>query len=270
MVISSRENERWKAMRRLSRSKGKRGAEGELLLVEGLHLLEAALDAGRQPDVVLATPELLADAPPALQRLPRPPLAIAARLLEELADADSPRGLVAAVAVPERDLGELSRIVAGGGERAVVVLADGLQDPANLGALARTAEAAGAVALVTTPGSVGWRHPRCLRASTGSLLRLPVFSDAEPDILHEMLAPLGTTWLALDPRDGEDLYHCDLAGRLLLVVGSEAAGVSARVRALADRRLTIPLAPGVESLNAHVAAAVVLFELRRRATQAPR
>jgi TrmH family RNA methyltransferase len=264
MVISSRDNERWKAMRRLARSKGKRrSAERDLLLVEGVHLLEAALDAGLEPETVLATPELVAAAPPLLDRLPRAPLLIAPSLLEELADADSPRGLLAAVRLADRGAETLAE-VARGGDAGPIVLADGIQDPANLGALARTCEAAGAMALITTPGSVGWRHPRSLRASTGSLLRLPVFAGLEPDSVEQALRPFGTSWVALVPRGGEDLFASVLEGRVLVAVGAEGAGLGARVAELAHRRLTVPLAPGVESLNAHVAAAVVLFELRRR------
>jgi TrmH family RNA methyltransferase len=253
-------------MRRLSRSKGKRlPQERELVLLEGLRLLEAALDAGLSPETVLATPELLATDPPLLRRLARPPLAITATLLEELADADSPRGLLATARLPERPVAELSELVRRAGGGAVVVLADGLQDPANLGALARTAEAAGSTALVCTPRTVAWRHPRSLRASTGSLLRLPVFAGLEPSELRHALAPLDGSWVALVPRGGEDLYRAELGGNLVLAVGAEAAGLAERTLAFADRRITIPLAAGVESLNAHVAAAVVLFELRRRA-----
>jgi TrmH family RNA methyltransferase len=265
MVISSRENERWKAMRRLSGSKGKRRpGEEDRLLVEGLHLLEAAIDAGLDPDPVLATPDLLAAAPPLLERLRRPPLAVAPALLDELADADSPRGVVATVSLPDKSLDDLSRIVSRAAEPVVLVLADGLQDPANLGALARTAEAAGAAALLATRGTAGWRHPRALRASTGSLLRLPVLADTTPAHMREVLAPFGFTWVALETRGGEDVYHAELGARVVVMVGAEAAGLSPTSQTLADRRITIPLAPGVESLNAHVAAAVVLFELRRR------
>ena len=268
MVISSRENELWKAMRRLSRSKGRRRPEErDLVLLEGPHLLEAALDAGLAPETVLATAELLSADTPLLRRLPRPPLVVAPALLDELADADSPRGLLATVRMRERDVSELPDLLGLGSDRAVVVCADGIQDPANLGALARTGEAAGAIALVASPGCVAWRHPRSLRASTGSLLRLPVFAGVEPSELRRVLSPLPCTWIALVPEGGQDLYGASLEGRLVLLVGAEGPGLTDEALALADQRLTIPLARDVESLNAHVAAAVVLFELRRRAIE---
>ena len=269
MVISSRENELWKAMRRLSRSKGRRRPEErDLVFLEGPHLLEAALDAGLAPETVLATAELLSTDTPLLRRLPRPPLVVAPALLDELADADTPRGLLATARVRDRDVSEMPEVLWQRGDRAVVVYAEGIQDPANLGALARTAEAAGAVALVASPGCVAWRHPRSLRASTGSLLRLPVYAGVEATELRRVLSPIPCTWIALLPEGGQNLYASTLDGRLVLLVGAEGPGLTDGALALADQRLTIPLARDVESLNAHVAAAVVLFELRRRAIAA--
>jgi tRNA G18 (ribose-2'-O)-methylase SpoU len=173
--------------------------------------------------------------------------------------------LLATVRVRDRELSELPDLLRGRDDRAVVVLAEGIQDPANFGALARTVEAAGALALVATPGCVAWRHPRSLRASTGSLLRLPVYAGVDAAELKRVLSPLPSTWVALVPQGGVSLYSSRLDGVLVLLVGAEARGLTEAALSLVDRRLTVPLAAGVESLNAHVAAAVVLFELRRRA-----
>ncbi|MFY9823380.1 MAG: RNA methyltransferase, partial [Thermoanaerobaculia bacterium] len=115
-----------------------------------------------------------------------------------------------------------------------------------------------------SPGCVHPNHPRALRASAGSLLRLPVAVNAEPDDLDRRLASVHPRWAALVPRDGADLYRADLAGTLVLAVGAEGPGLSAAVIARTSLRLTIPMEPAVESLNATVAAALVLFELRRR------
>ncbi len=142
---------------------------------------------------------------------------------------------------------------------------DGLQDPGNLGALARVAEAAGAAGLALSPGCVHPNHPRALRASAGSLLRLPVAVGVEPEALDAHLAAAHPRWAALVPRDGEDLYRAPLAGTLILAVGAEGPGLSPALLARAGLRLTIPMAAAVESLNATVAAALVLFEVRRRA-----
>jgi TrmH family RNA methyltransferase len=129
------------------------------------------------------------------------------------------------------------------------------------------AEAAGAAGLALAPGTVHPNHPRALRASAGSLLRIPVAVGVEPEDLDRHLAACRPRWTALVPRHGEDLYQARLDGVLILTVGAEGPGLSEKLLARMrdeDLRLTIPIEPPVESLNATVAAALVLFEVRRR------
>lgn len=244
-----------KDIRRLRRSKGDRA------LLEGPHLVAEALAAGLVLEEVLATPPFL-DSPEGRRLaglLPLAPLAVSPELLADLTDADSPRGVLAVARLPR--LGPAALPVAAG---RLYLYLDGLQDPGNLGALARVAEAAGAAGLALSPGCVHPNHPRALRASAGSLLRLPVAVGAGADALDAHLAPTHPRWAALVPRDGEDLYQAPLDGTLILAVGAEGPGLSTELLARAALRLTIPMAAAVESLNATVAAALVLFEARRR------
>jgi TrmH family RNA methyltransferase len=257
-VITSRQNQRVKDIRRLRRSKG------DHALLEGPHLVAEALAAGLPLEEILATPPFLAspEGEALARRFPTAPLEVAPELLAELTDADSPRGVLAVASIPRAGV-EALPIDARGGGRPYLYL-DGLQDPGNLGALARVAEAAGAAGLALSPVCVHPNHPRALRASAGSLLRLPVAMGVEPDALSRHLAAAHPRWTALIPRDGADLYGADLGGTLVLAVGAEGPGLSTALLTRADLRLTIPLEPAVESLNATVAAALVLFELRRR------
>jgi TrmH family RNA methyltransferase len=254
--IESRANDRLKDIRRLRRSKGSRDGR---LLIEGPHLLEAALDAGLRLETVVATEEFLESGDPVLARLERPPLLAAARLLDELADADSPRGLVAVAAEPERSL---SRIQAARG--AVVVYLDGVQDPGNLGAVARVAEATRVAGLALGPGCVHPSHPRALRSSAGSLLRIATAVDVAAQALRAHLEGVGARWLALVPRGGRDPFEAELPETAVLMLGAEGPGLRPELAAAADERVTIPLAPPVESLNVAVSAAVLLFERQRQ------
>ena len=260
-MITSPQNQRVKDIRRLRRSKG------DHILLEGPHLVEEALAAGLRLEEVLATPPFLdsAEGRRLLPALPLPPLEVSPGVLESLTDADSPRGLLAVATLPRSGVQTLPLRPG----RPYLYL-EGLQDPGNLGALARVAEAAGAAGLALSPGCVHPNHPRALRASAGSLLRLPVAVNAEPDALEARLSSLHPRWTALVPRDGEDLYQADLEGTLILAVGAEGPGLSPALQARAGLRLTIPMEPQVESLNATVAAALVLFEVRRRRTAPPR
>ncbi len=245
-------------------------------MLEGPHLVGEALQAGLVLDPVLATPEFLAGAEGReIARLlslgSREPTLASADVLDSLADADSPKGLLAIAHLPRG--GPASLPLRPGG---LYLFLDGLQDPGNLGAIARVAEATGAAGLALSPGSVHPNHPRALRASAGSLLRLPVAIGVSAEALFAHLAPLSPTWTALATTGGRDLYAAEFPpgcggaagpGALILALGAEGPGLSKEIERLVAREgllLTIPLEPPVESLNVAVAAAVALFEIRRR------
>jgi RNA methyltransferase, TrmH family len=253
-MITSRKNSQLKTIRRLRRSKDDRA------LLEGPHLISEALNAGHDLSCVLATPEFLDSDPgrrlaPRLEGLLRD---VDSRLLAEVTDSDSPRGIVAVARLLRPTAAELPRVEGG-----TYVYAEGLQDPGNLGAVVRAAEASGAAAVCLSPESAHPNHPRALRASAGSLLRLPV-ATCSTEALADRLTPLVPTWAALVPRGGQSLFEAPLAGCVVLVLGAEGSGLTPELQRRANLELTIPLAPPVESLNAAVAAAVALFELRRR------
>jgi len=188
---------------------------------------------------------------------------VSPEVLAELTDADSPRGLLAVARLPRFGVETLPVR-----PDCPYLYLEGLQDPGNLGALARVAEAAGAAGLALSPGCAHPNHPRALRASAGSLLRLPLAVGVAAEALDAHLALAHPRWAALVPRGGEDLYRARLEGTAILAVGAEGPGLSPALLARAGFRagllLTIPMAPAVESLNATVAAALVLFEMRRR------
>jgi len=231
-------------------------------VLEGPHLVAEALDAGAVLEDVLVTPEFLRrpEGRELARRLAHPPVEVAPEVLASITDADSPRGVVAITPLPRDNLRALPRRTG-----AVYLFLDGVQDPGNLGALARTAEATGAAGLVLAPGSVHPNHPRALRASAGSLLRLPTVREVTTAALDRHLGPLSPTWVALVAHGGRSLYEDPLPdGTLVLTLGAEGPGLSAELEARSTCRITVPLETPVESLNVTVAAAVVLFELRRQ------
>ena len=248
-------------MRALRRSKD------ELAVLEGPHLVGEAIAAGIELEELLVTPDFAAgeEGRRLLAAARREAAEVAPEVLRELADADAPQGVLAAARLPRRGVEGLPRR-----RGAAYLFLDGVQDPGNLGAIARVAEAAGAAGLACGPGCAHPNHPRALRGSAGSLLRLPVAWGGVAAELAGHLEPVGGRWIALVAHGGESLYEAAgaLDGTLVLALGAEGAGLSPETEALAERRLRIPLAGAVESLTVATAAAVVLFELRRRALAA--
>jgi TrmH family RNA methyltransferase len=145
------------------------------------------------------------------------------------------------------------------GDDALVVVLDGVQDPGNAGAILRAAEAFGASGAIFLKGTVNPYNPKCVRGSAGSVFRVPLVATVEVD---EILGLTGLAWYAAMPRAKKLASDADLVAPCGIIIGSEGRGVSA---ALAERAtgLRIPTS-GVESLNAAVAAGILLYEARRQ------
>lgn len=182
---------------------------------------------------------------------------VGAGLVRELSDTQTPQGILCAVEAPRW---RAEDVFEGSGP---VVLLDRIQDPGNLGTIVRSAEAAGAAGVLLTPGCVDPGNPKALRASAGSLLRLPVATVADP---AASIREAGRLLAATSGRGGVPYHRADLTRPLALLIGQEGAGVAASLGGAADLTLTVPMAAGVESLNAAAAAAVILFEAARQRT----
>lgn len=230
-------------------------------MVDGPVLLAEALDAGVPLQEVVAEPgadaALLARAAAAGVAV----LEVADGVLAKALDVVQPQ---AVAAVARRELPTPDALV----ERAVadlrpVVVLVGLQDPGNAGTLVRTAEAAGASGVVLTTGSVDVTNPKCVRATAGSLFRVPVAEGAGPDALLDLLDGhgIGIWALAGGPSAGGPV---PVDRPVALLVGSEAHGLAPSMLARCRGTVSIPMEGRVESLNAGVAGSVVLFDLARR------
>ena len=144
-----------------------------------------------------------------------------------------------------------------------------MQDPRNLGAILRSARAAGVGAVVLPQDRSVGITPVVVGASAGALFGLRIVRVTNLVRAMQGLKDLGFWLDGLVPDASRSLYHLDLAARVALVVGGEGGGLRPLVRRTCDLEARIPMAPGVESLNVSVASGVALFELRRRARQVP-
>jgi TrmH family RNA methyltransferase len=254
-MIVSRQNQKIKDIRRVKRCKGDRA------LLEGPHLIHEAVECDLVLEYVLVTPDfrrtakgaLLVDSLGSVDVFD-----VEASLLDAIADADSPQGIVAVVSLSRGGVESIPNQNVG-----LFLYVDGLQDPGNLGALVRSAEAFSVRGVALSRSSVHPNHPRALRASAGSLLRVHLAVDVEPQELARHLESLDPFWAALTPRGGDSLVSLEEIRSVILAVGAEGRGLSEWVESRADLRLTIPIESQVESLNATVAASIALYELSR-------
>jgi TrmH family RNA methyltransferase len=215
-------------------------------VAEGAHLLEEALAAKCEIGAVIVAESAHLHYPEA--RI------VSDKTFRELASTETPQGVMALVRPAVATLEQMTR---GGG--ALVVVLDGVQDPGNAGAIVRAAEAFGASGVVFLKGTVNPYNPKCLRGSAGSAFRMPRLAGVAAE---EILGQAGLAWYAAMPRAAKLVSDADLSARCGIIIGSEGRGVSP---ALAERAtgLRIPTA-GVESLNAAVAAGILLYEARRQ------
>jgi RNA methyltransferase, TrmH family len=179
--------------------------------------------------------------------------------LDELSDTEQPQGIVAVI--EPRDW-SLDQVPAAPGS--VVLVLDAVQDPGNVGTMLRTALALGAAGLVALKGTAELTNPKVLRGSMGALFRLPAVATTTEEFLSWIAQRGLELWVTA--ADGEPLGRSHGLPRqsgLALVVGNEGAGVSPRLQNAARRRVAVPLAPGVESLNVAVAAGILLHEVTR-------
>jgi TrmH family RNA methyltransferase len=255
--VTSRQNElvtRFKA--------AARGDETGLLLLDGKHLIGEAVAGGLELRHVVVSsggasdPELA----PLLDRLWRAQVDIV-EASESVMSAVSPvrtPSVVVALAVRP---GPADLFAAGS---PLVVIACDVQDPGNLGAIARVAEAAGVSGMIAAGQSAdpyGWK---ALRGSMGSALRLPMAIERVVAAAVEDARRHGCRVAATVPRDGEPLFDADLKGPIAILIGGEGSGLGDDLIRTADHRITIPMRAPVESLNASVAAALVLYEALRQ------
>jgi TrmH family RNA methyltransferase len=230
-------------------------------VAEGFHLLEEALASDCEIRAAIVSESVKSAVAAHVRGLKRTRVvAVSDAVFSELATTEATQGVIALVRPPGWTVDQLMR------GRALVVVLDGLQDPGNAGAILRAAEAFGATGAAFLKGTVNPYNPKCLRASAGSVFRLPVVAALDESLLLAAMEQRRLHLYAAMPRAETLLSGANLAGRCAIVIGGEGRGVSQKLQARAEA-LRIPTS-GVESLNAAVAAGVLLYEAWRQRTAA--
>ncbi len=253
-VITSPGNQVVRLLRSLGRRKGRE--ESGLFVVEGERGVVDALQAGIEPQLIVLRDDFVPASTGveiALTSNEERVRVLDAALFDSVTDTVHPQGILAVLSIPVgQTLPEAATLV---------VLLDGIRDPGNMGTLLRSSAAAGADAVVIGEGSVDAWNPKVVRAAMGAHNRVPVLSVAS--VGWDRVGAMAIRAIA---EGGADLAYdrADWSESILLIVGAEADGPGDASRAMANRVVSIPMAAGVESLNAAVAGSVILFEIARQ------
>ena len=257
-MITSLQNDKVKYVRALQGRRRVRRQERQLVF-EGVRLVEEAVRVGVSPAFVLYTARVEADERggrllASLREVGATCYAVSEPVLAACSDTEAPQGILAVIAVPGLSRPE---------HPTFTLILDRVRDPGNLGTILRTALAAGAEQVLLTPGTVDATNPKVVRAAMGAHLHLPIATLGWEAIANAVVGC--DVWLA--EAGGDTLYTAvDWTRPVALIVGGEAAGAGRQARALAQGRVSIPMAREVESLNTAVATAAILFEVVRQRT----
>jgi TrmH family RNA methyltransferase len=236
-----------------------------VMLVEGYEELGLALAAGARPITLYVCPDLAGgDAQPMIDRvagLGAEVVRVSRAVFGKIAYRESPDGWLAVLPQVPAGLNQLRL-----GSRPLVLVCEGVEKPGNLGAILRTADAAGVAAVVAADPGTDWGNPNVVRASKGTVFSVPVASAPSAEVLA-WIAEMSLSLVAATPDGGTLLTDADLSGPTAIVVGSEARGLPAAWLDRADVRVRIPMFGRADSLNVATSAAILLYEaVRQRLT----
>jgi len=259
MMITSRKNPRIKWIRKLNSGSKYRSEEGAFT-AEGIRLLEEAQQSAIKPDWVIHTVDQDQRGTELLehfrgQQIPCEP--VTPEVMQAASDTKNPQGILGVFPLISLALPSSPR---------TLVILDSLRDPGNLGTLMRTSLASGADGLLLSPGSVDPFSPKVIRSAMGAHFKLPVISASWQEITD---LTQGMTVLLAEMEKGGSLWETDLTGPVAFILGSEAHGPGDEARSLAADSIHIPINPSIESLNAAVAGAILLFEVCRQRGSKP-
>ena len=258
--VTSRQNALVKDLRRAF-SQGEPTAEGAMA-IEGLRVIEEAIRSGLRFQAIFFSESGRAHA---ARLLPQISSHVEALLLPDevfmsAVSTESPQGVAALVKLKPAKFDDLLEQIS---PELLLVGIAGIQDPGNLGTIVRSAEAFSARAVLLGEKTVSLFNPKVVRASAGALFKQPLMRVE----LLETIARLkqhGVRVLASSSHKGKPLHEADFSGPCMIVIGNEGAGVPPEVLAQADELITIPHSPRVESLNAGIAASIILSEAARQ------
>lgn len=267
---------RLKELLKLKTKKGRR--EKERFLIEGLRFCQELLNSSFEAELVLYTlrfsktldGEKLLDV---FRKKGTEVISVKKDVIRKLSDTVTPQGIVAVVKMKKLSLSldasaekSLSKNMKSEGFIEFVLVIDSIKELGNLGTMIRTADAAGAFCVFLSEGCVELYNPKVLRSTMGSVFHLPIFENMNLEKAILYLKKRGFKIFAADVKEGKLYDQIDYLGKVCLIIGSEAQGISEKLLSLAFEKVKIPLYGKAESLNAGVACGIILYQMAKKRT----
>jgi RNA methyltransferase, TrmH family len=263
--VESRQNALVKDLRKAF-TQGQPTEQG-CIAIEGLRIIEEAIRSGLRFQAVFVSEGARAQATRLLPQISSHAevLLLPDDVFRSAVDTETPQGVAALVKLKPSKLEDLTEQLS---DDLLLVAVAGIQDPGNLGTIIRSAEAFGARGLLLGEKTVSYANPKAVRASAGSVFREPLVRVKLEEAIA-LLKPRSVRIAASSSHKGRPLDQVDLTGPLAVIIGTEGAGVPPEILAEADEVVTIAHSPRVESLNAGIAASILLYETSRQRTKKP-
>ena len=259
VYINSASNKKIKHLSELLR-KSRARHEAGCFVAEGRHLFD---EVPRERLIAVYVSHTFYEQESALiDELSCPCYAVDDVLFDRISDTKTPQGILSVVEIDRPNQKALTDK-----EAPLLLVLDQISDPGNMGTIIRTGEAAGVDAIILSPGCADPYQPRVVRSAMGALYRVPIIATGKTDTLIQRLNRLQTDgiWLyGTDPKDARSYDEPDYTRGTAFVIGNESHGVSDELLRRCDESVSIPMQGQVESLNAAIAAAVLLFEAARQ------
>jgi TrmH family RNA methyltransferase len=255
-IIQSRDNALIKNVKKLKEKKYR--VQQEAFLIEGFRFVEEALKSKFEVETVFISENALGNpyTSALMELIPTDTkvYSLSNNIFKDICDTETPQGIAACVKLKKYKLQHRDGFY---------VLVDRIQDPGNMGTIIRTAHAAGALGVIYTKGTVDVYNEKTLRATMGSIFNIPVIEDIELEFVKELKSS-GFEIVVSSLDTENNFFDVDLRGNLMLCIGNEGNGISDKIYALADTKVKIPMPGGAESLNASIAASVMIYEIVRQ------
>ncbi|WP_051534078.1 TrmH family RNA methyltransferase [Desulfitibacter alkalitolerans] len=252
--INSKDNPIFKLIKTLNKKKGR--DENGLFLIEGIRLLEEAINHGVKLHylVINENTNLLPK-----ENLDCQVLRISNNLFKDLSDTVTPQGIIGVARQPNPSLKELTLL-----PNPLIVVLNGIQDPGNLGTIIRTSAAAKAAAVLLTEGTVDLYNPKVIRATMGAVFQIPIIHGLGDEEAINWLNSNNINILVADINAEQYYFSVNLKGATALVIGNENKGPSPKWKSAANNRIKIPILGDTESLNASIAAGILIYDAIRQ------